>query len=203
MLAWKRVLVAATALLAAVLAVTGCGGGQRVEPLIGDDPEILRHVRTIVPDVSGHAPTRAVHALYEALLREDFDAAWDVLSAETRASLDEAARATPARGGKALFVTSGESGGLPLQRTDGEAEQVPALAWLLAPEIAYYLLTLDPERPPQESESEAVVYIIDPNERYRAIRVRREEGRWLVHHPSLRAEDVPGLTPDVGRTALP
>ena len=199
MLTFLRIAAVGFALLSAV----GCGGSNRIEPLIGDDPELLQYVTTTVPDLSTHAPTRAVHALYEALVKDDLDAAWLLLSADTRGALDETARARAAGSGKALFLTSADGGGLPLARADGSTLTVPALLWLLADEISYYLLKLDPEESPRESETETTVYLIDAKQHYRAIQLRREEASWRIHHPSLQLADIPGLTTDVGRTSLP
>ena len=179
-----------------LLAVLGggsvaCGPSVRVDPLIGEEPELLQFVATTVPDLSSHAPTRAVHALYEALVREDMDAAWELLSTGTREALDGAAAVLAAGSGKALLVASAQTG-VPLRGTGSEPVSVSPLTWLLAEQVSHYQLTLDPEEDPEERPDDSVVFLIDADQRYREIRLRREEDAWRIHQPTLRLVDVPG-----------
>jgi len=179
--------LAAGAALLALLA--GCGPSVRVEPLIGEEPELLAAVATTVPDLRSHAPTQAARALHEALVREDLAGAWGLLSAETRAALDDAARVVGAADGQTLFLSAAASG-IPLLRDGAPPVTARPLQWLLADEIASWRLTLDPEAPPATKADEAVVYLVDDQNRYREVRLRWEDGAWRVHQPSVRYADV-------------
>lgn len=187
---------AAAALVALMIA---CGPSVRIDPLIGDDPELLQYVETTVPDLRTHAPTLAARSLYDALVREDLAAAWELLSSATREALDTAS-GTPG-GGKALFLASGTAG-VPLVDASGATLRAAPLTWLLADEIAFFTRTLRDDVAPEESETEARIYLVDSTHRYRELHLIREEGQWRVHQPSLRIADVPGAEAG-GRTTTP
>jgi hypothetical protein len=182
-----RVRVLAAAALAALLA--SCGPTVRIEPLIGEEPELLAAVATTIPDLRGHAPAEAARALHEALVREDMAAAWELLSAETRGALDQGAQVVGATDGRALFLGASQ-GGIPLLRDGAPPAMARPLAWLLADEVVSWRLTLDPEVQPKKGTDEAVVYLVDDQNRYREVQLRREDGAWRVHQPSLHYTDV-------------
>lgn len=181
--------VAALSVAAGATGAAGCGPSVRIEPLIGEEQELLQYVATTVPDLRDHAPTRAARELHDALVREDMAAAWELLSADTRAALDEAARLVSAPSGRELFLAAPKDG-LPLTRDGAPPVMARPLQWLLADDIASWRLTLDPEEPPAKATDEAIVYLVDPEDRYREVRLRREDGVWRVHQPSLRYADV-------------
>lgn len=180
---------AATALVGLAVAGAGCGPSVRIEPLIGEEPELLEHVATTVPDLRGNPAVQATRALYDALLREDMAAAWELLSAETHAALDEAARTVGASGGRELFLSSPQDG-IPLLREGAPPVKARPLQWLLAEDVASWWLTLDPQAPPSRDRDETTVYLVDTSNRYREVRLRREDGGWRVHQPSVRYTDV-------------
>ena len=181
-----------TALLVSAL-LAACGSGVRVDPLIGDDEELLGYVETSVSDLHDYAPAIAAHKLYEALGAKDWEAAWALLSAETRRSLDAlAARTASAPNGQSVLLQSFETG-IPLERSDGKELRVEPLRWLLVADLAWFQRTLDPEVEPVDSKSETILYAIDANHDYRAVALRREEGTWRVHQPSFRFDEVAPL----------
>ncbi len=193
---WRTMPLAMAVLV--LFSAIGCGPAVRIDPLIGDDPEVLRYVTTSVPDLSKNPPTMAVRALYDALVRGDMKAAWALLSKSIRAELDSSAVALGATSGRAVFMASGQDG-VPVRGADGKVHRVTPLRWLLAEDIAYYRLTLDPEQKPKDTGSEAVVYVIDSDDNFRAVHLIREDGVWRVHHPTLHSDS--GDSPR--RTATP
>ncbi len=183
-------------LLASMLATTlglGCGATVRVEPLIGDDEELLGYVASAVPTLDEHAPTLAARALYEALTARDWERAWDLLTPESHAALDAlAAHTGAAPNGKSILLQGFETG-IPLTRADGKELRVEPLRCLLVANLAWFERSLDPEEKPHETASEAIIYAVDANHDYRQITLRNMDGRWRVHQPSLRFEDVAPL----------
>lgn len=185
----RRAVPAMALAVLALGAASGCGPSVRVEPLIGEESELLEHVATTVPDLTDHAPARAVRALHDALVRDDMGAAWDLLTDETHAALDEAARVVAAPSGRTLFEGAADAG-VPLLREGQAPTRVTPLRWLLVEDVAWYRRSLDPEAPPDDTATEATIYVIDSDNRYREVRLRKVGDRWLVHQPTVRYGDL-------------
>ncbi len=184
-------LVVIVALASALLG--GCGTTVRVEPLIGDDEELLGYIDSAVPDLSAHPPAVAAHKAYDALVTKDWKSVWDMLSQETQKTLDElASRTGSAPNGQSALLQSFETG-IPLQRDDGKELRIEPLRWLLVADLVWFQRTLDPEVEPEDSDTEAVLYAIDTNHNARTITLQRQDGVWRIHQPSLRFNDVAPL----------
>jgi len=170
------------------VASVACGPSVLVDPLIGDDPEILRHVPTSVPDLRQHAPTQSARALYLALVQDDAEVAFSLMSGETRAVLDTAAGAGVGSG-----VALIRAGAIPMAGPGARVVSVPPLQWILLPDIAYFTLTLDPVVKPRDAGdavgSETVVYAIDATDHFREVVLVREPEGWRVHFPVLTLVD--------------
>ncbi|MCA9523750.1 MAG: hypothetical protein KC609_22425 [Myxococcales bacterium] len=156
----------------------GCGGNLRIEPLIGEDPAVVKFIRSKYPAKKNiQGLQRLVGIVYRAFAQKDFATVYRNLSTPTRAYLDEVATF---RGLKATDVL--RMGKLPKERSkDAEWEEVDMLAWVLMHDLQQVTSELSGVSEKSKDLNEEIVFLVDAQSNFKPLRLYHERDGWKLH----------------------
>jgi len=187
--------------LATVLLIafsTGCGPSFTLQPLVGDDPEVL-HLLGVSPEsMETPATVSVVETFYRDLWSNNPDPIWTALTHDTQVELDRLATQVDTNG-KALLQTR------QFPRVNG--------AGTLRVSLAALFLVRRPTRfeataPLTASDTTASVRVTNRSNESRTVALRLERGQWKIHQteyttlpaardlrPQLLPPDMEAITP--------
>ena len=170
------------------LMTASCGPRVLIEPLIGDDPEVLSHVVVSAPDLSEYPPAVVARSFYEALRAGDSAGAWALVSSATQEAFHRHAETHAlAADGHALLAASLQTG-LPVLGPEGALIRVSTRGWFVAESLSHFRTSLGPTRSVPRPGERVVLYAIDSDERFREVVMVLEEGRWRIAKTALVSE---------------
>lgn len=155
--------------------LTQCGTNFKIQPLVGEDPDIIQMIGASEGTAASSPTVRAVEQLYRAARSRNAAALWKLLTRDTRVALNALGRKLDSNG-KALL----KSGRFPVPgppKTTIRSVDLVALFLLRRPVSFNALNTPDP------AADRSAVSVGNSQGETRRIALRREEGVWRIHHP--------------------
>lgn len=156
----------------------GCGGNLRIEPLIGEDPAVVKFIRSKYKAKKNIiALQRLVAVVYKAFEQKDYATVYRYLSTPTRAYLDEVAKLR-----RLTAIDVLRQGKLPRTRSkDAEWEEVDMLAWILMHDLQQVTSELSGVTEKSKDLNEEIVFLVDAQSNFKTLRLYREGGGWRLH----------------------
>ncbi|HIA01357.1 MAG TPA: hypothetical protein EYN06_00120 [Myxococcales bacterium] len=155
--------------------LTQCGTNFKIQPLVGEDPDIIQMIGVSEGTAASSPTVRAVEQLYRAARSRNTAALWKLLTRDTRVALDALGRKLDSNG-KALL----KSGRFPVPGTTKTAVRAVDL-------VALFLLrrptAFKAVNEPNPAAVRSTVLVSNSQDETRRIVLRREEGVWRIHQP--------------------
>lgn len=164
-------------LLFLVLAHLGCGGTLKLEPLVGEDPQVQAMIQKNHPKRRDISTLRAaILRVYKAIQHKDYATLWSLLSTPTRSFLSAAGKEHGLTG--LLLLKSSR---IPKAQAMGQLVTVDLVHWLLMPNVREVVSHLSGVAPRAPEKHEAMVYLVDKENQFKLVRLHREADGWKLH----------------------
>jgi hypothetical protein len=166
-----------------------CSSSFTIQPLIGDDPEIVTMIGASGGATAPPAQIAVTERFYRALRSGNVTDMWALLSADTRVALNTLARRSDSNG-KALLKTRR----FPAANKRVKAVNLSALFLVRRP------TAFTAADAPGPADAECTVVVSNSRGNLRKVALRRESGAWRIHHTDFKdlpsaADESPKLLP--------